>query len=199
MITSMTRRDLVKRALFVPPAVAVSSCATVADLALRSQYLIRTDQILGQLLPYFPFQQQYQGIGQLSLSNPVFSMAPELNKVRIGLTTSVSAASTLGEMTGIPELGRIAGRSSSGTCQVACGLRYDSETRGIYLRDPAIEKFEFDRLSSTFTKPLQQIINLIGPRMLDRRPIHTLEPSLATRFLNSMVVQPGGIALKFRP
>lgn len=199
MIAPMTRRKILQRAFVLPPAVAVTSCATVADLALRSQYLIRTDQILSQLLPFFPFRQQYQGIGQLSLSNPVFSMAPDLNKVRIGLTTSVSAASTLGEMTGIPELGRIAGKSSSGTCQVACGLRYDSQTRGIYLREPAIERFEFDRLYSTFTKPLQQIINIFGPQLLDRRPIHTLEPSLATRFLNSMVVQQGGIALKFRP
>jgi len=115
----MIRREIIQRAICVPLAVAVTSCATVADLALRSRYLIWTDQILRQLIPFFPFPQQYAGVGQLSLSNLVFLMAPDLDKVRIGLRANVSASSVLGEMTGIPALGRVAGKSTSGTCQVA--------------------------------------------------------------------------------
>ncbi|MFT6178209.1 MAG: hypothetical protein ACJAQT_003531 [Akkermansiaceae bacterium] len=195
----MNRREILRKASILSPAIAFPACSTVADLALRQQYLIRTDQILAQLLPFFPFQQNYSGVGQLSLSDPVFTMAPDLNKVRVGLTSHIVAASGLGELTGIPALGRIAGQGTSGTCQLACGLRYDSKSRGLYLKEPAIERFEFDRLSSTLTQPLQQIVNLFGPQFLDQRPIHTLEPSLATRFLNSMEVQPGGIALKFSP
>ena len=66
--------------------------------------------------------QQCAGVGQLSLSNLVFLMIPDLDKVRIGLMTNVSASSVLGEMTGIPALGRVAGESTSGTCQGAWGL-----------------------------------------------------------------------------
>lgn len=181
------------------PAIFAPSCGTTIGRALQGQYLIRTDQILAQLLPFFPFQRQMPGVGQVSLSNPIFSMAPDINKVRVGLTTGIAAASGLAELTGIPALGQIAGRGTAGTCQRACGLRYDSATRGIYLREPAIEKLEFQHLSSSLTTPFTQLVNLFGPQFLDQRPIHTLEPSLATRFLNQMVVQPGGIALNFSP
>ncbi len=171
----------------------------MADLALRSQYLIRTSQITGQLLPYFPFQRDIGGYGRLGLNNPVFSLLPDRNKVRIGLTTQVGAASGLGELTGIPALGQIAGRSTSGSCQLACGLRYDRQTRGIYLDRPEVEGLELQHLSSSLTGPFRQLINLIGPSLLQQQPIHTLEPSLASRFLNTMVVQEDGIALKFSP
>ncbi|YCM43512.1 hypothetical protein V2O64_19575 [Verrucomicrobiaceae bacterium 227] len=195
----MTRREIFTKGALLTPAIFAPSCGTVADMALRGQYLIRAEQILAQLLPFFPFQRQMSGVGQVSLSNPVFTMAPDINKVRVGLTTGVSAASGLAQMTGIPALAQIAGRGTTGTCQLACGLRYDSATRGIFLREPVIERLEFQHLSSSLTTPFTQLVNLFGPQLLDRQPIHTLEPSLATRFLNSMVVQPGGIALKFSP
>ena len=195
----MTRREIFTKGALLSPAVFLPSCATVADLALRGQYLIRAEQILAQLLPFFPFQRQLSGVGQVSLSNPVFSMAPDINKVRVGLTTGLAAAPALAELTGIPALRQIAGRQTSGTCQLACGLRYDPQTRGIFLREPMIERLEFENLSASLTTPFTQVINLFGPQFLDRHPIHTLEPSMATRFLNSMEVQPGGIALKFSP
>jgi|GEM_PF-1669204 len=195
----MTRREIFRKWALLSPVILAPSCATVADIALRGQYLIRIDQIMGQLLPFFPFHRQISGVGQVSLSNPIFSMAPDINKVRVSLTTGVTAASGLAELTGIPALGQIAGRGTSGTCQLACGLRYDPTTRGIFLREPMIERLEFQHLSSSLTTPFTQVVNLFGPQFLDRHPIHTLEPSLATRFLNSMVVQPGGIALKFSP
>ena len=195
----MTRRDFFQRAAVAGPAAAFTSCATVADLALRSQYLIRTGQILSRLGPFFPFARSVGGVGSLALSNPVFAMAPEKNKVRIGLTTAATAGSGLGRLTGIPALDQLGGKSATGTCQVACGLRYDRQTRGIYLRDPEVERLDLDRLSPALTNPLRQVINLFGPQVLDKHPIHTLEPSLATRFIDSMEVQPGGIALKFSP
>jgi hypothetical protein len=195
----MTRREIFTKGALLTPAIFAPSCGTTIGRALQGQYLIRTDQILAQLLPFFPFQRQMPGVGQVSLSNPIFSMAPDINKVRVGLTTGIAAASGLAELTGIPALGQIAGRGTAGTCQLACGLRYDSATRGIYLREPAIEKLEFQHLSSSLTTPFTQLVNLFGPQFLDQRPIHTLEPSLATRFLNQMVVQPGGIALNFSP
>jgi hypothetical protein len=195
----MTRRNLLRKGSLVLPTIMAASCATVADLALRSQYLIRPEQILSQLLPYFPFSRQAAGIGQVNLANPVFSMAPDINKVRVGLTTGLAAAQGLGERTGIPALEQIAGRATSGTCQLACGLRYDSQSRGIFLREPVVEILDFEHLPPSLTNPIRQVVNLFGPQFLDRHPIHTLDPSLATRFLNSMEVQSGGIALKFSP
>ena len=195
----MTRRKLLKQASLLSPAILAPSCTSIADLALRQQYLIGTQQILSQLLPFFPFQQQLPNVGTLSLANPVFEMAPDIHKVRIGLTTTAAAASGLAALTGIPALGSIAGRSTSGTCQLACGLRYDPSTRGIFLKEPQVEKLDLQNISPALTNPFRSLINTFGPQILDQRPIHTLEPSLASRFLNSFAIQENGIALKFTP
>ncbi len=124
-------------------------------------------------------------------------MVPEQNKVRIGLTTGMLAGERLGQLSGIPALGQIAGMSTGGTCQLACGLRYDRETRGIYLKDPVLEKLEIEHFSQVLTDPFRQVVNMFGPGLLDKRPIHTLDPSLASRFFAGMVVKPTGISLKF--
>ena len=193
----MNRRSLLKKATLCSPALLLPACSTIADLALRQQYLIGTSQILSKLLPFFPLKQELQSIGQLSLANPVFTMAPDINKVRIGLTTTAAVSSQLGALTGIPALGNLGGRSTSGTTQVACGLRYDPKTRGIFLKEPEIEKLDLQNISPAYTNPLRGLINTLGPQLLDQRPIHTLEPSLASRFINSFEIQPNGIALKF--
>ncbi len=193
----MNRREILRKAALFSPALALPACQTVSDIALLSQFFIPTTHIAAKLKPHFPFRRGYQDVGQLMLSNPVFSMVPDQNKVRIGLTTGMMVGSRLGQLSGIPALEQMAGMSSGGTCQLACGLRYDRETRGIYLKEPVLEKLEIDHFSSTLMDPFRQLVNMFGPGLLDKRPIHTLDPSLASRFLSGMVVQPTGIALKF--
>jgi len=173
------------------------ACSSVADLALRQQFFIPTSQILARLLPYFPFQQSFQNVGQLSLSNPAFNMVPAQNKVSLGMTTGVTAGAGLGALSGLPALSQIAGLSRTGTAQLACGLRYDKATRGIYLADPVLEKLEIENVSSALSNPFRQLVNLVGPQLLNKYPIHTLDPSLASRLLTGMVVQENGIALQF--
>jgi hypothetical protein len=193
----MNRRDLLRRAALCSPGFFLPGCATVADLALRNQFFIPTNYIAAKLNPYFPFQRGYQDVGQLSLSNPVFSMVPDQNKVRVGLTTGMLAGSRLGELSGIPALGQFAGMSTGGTCQLACGLRYDPASRGIFLKEPVVEKLDIQNFSTALTTPFRQLVNMFGPALLDKHPIHTLDASLASRFLQGMEVQPTGIALKF--
>lgn len=172
-------------------------CGTVADLVLRNQFFIPTSHILAKLGPLFPFSRSYQSAGQMSLSNPVFSMVPEQNKVRLGLTAAMTAGSQIGQLSGISVLGNLAGLTTGGTCQLACGLRYDPTTRGVFLKEPVVEELDIHNFSSALSEPFRQVVNLFGPQILDKHPIHTLEPSLASRFLGGMEVQPTGIALKF--
>lgn len=193
----MNRRGLLRKATLFSPALLLPGCSTVADLALRNQFFIPTSHILAKLGPVFPYSRTYQSAGQMSLSNPVFSMVPEQNKVRLGLTAAMAAGSQIGQFSGIPALGSLAGLSTTGTCQLACGLRYDSKTREIFLNEPVVEKLDVHDFSSVLTEPFRQAVNLFGPQILKSHPIHTLDPSLASRFLSGMEVQPTGIALKF--
>lgn len=193
----MNRREVLRKAALFSPAIMLPGCGTVADLVLRNQFFIPTSHILAKLGPLFPFSRSYQSAGQMSLSNPVFSMVPEQNKVRLGLTAAMTAGSQIGQLSGISVLGNLAGLTTGGTCQLACGLRYDPTTRGIFLKEPVVEELDIHNFSSALSEPFRQVVNLFGPQILDKHPIHTLEPSLASRFLGGMEVQPTGIALKF--
>ena len=153
--------------------------------------------MLSKMLPYFPFNKQYSGIGQVSLSDPVFSMVPEQNKIRLGLKANAGLANGLANQTGLNFLRNLDGRNTSGTCQLACGLRFNPEDNGIYLKEPVVEELQFDDISSNYTAPARNLLNLLGPQILDRYPVHTLKPSFATRALQAFTVQEKGLLLDF--
>jgi len=199
----MKRRDLLKKlplAAAAPALPLINSCATNGlslGPGLTPQYLINTQMILSKLLPFFPFKQNVSGLANLSLIQPTFAMAPDINKVRIGLGLTAAASQGLGALTGIPALDALSGRSTNGRAQVACGLRYDKATRGIYLKEPNIEQLDLANIPSQYTNSARGLLNTFGPQLLDKRPIHTLDSSLATSVLKSMTVQNNGIALGF--
>jgi len=124
-------------------------------------------------------------------------MAPDINKVRVGLGVQASVAQGLAQATGIPALGGFSGLTRSGNCVIACGLRYDKSTRGIYLKDPVLETLDMVDIPTYYTSQAQNLINTFGPKLLDKYPVHTLEKSLAARVLSSMTVKENGIALSF--
>ncbi|MGJ8725581.1 MAG: hypothetical protein ACSHYB_13565 [Roseibacillus sp.] len=180
--------------------LALPSCSglnNLANLALQSNYLVNSSSLLSRLLPHFPFNRQYSGIGQVSLSQPSLAMVPEQNKVRLGLTANAGLANQLSQQTGLSILNDIAGRSTSGTCQLACGLRFNPADNGIYLKEPVLEELNLQGLASSYTEPARGLINLIGPQILDKYPVHTLEPSFTTRALSSLAVKKNGLLLDF--
>lgn len=186
----MTKRDFLKHLPLAAGSVALSACA---GSALMPQYLISNDMILRELLPYFPFNRSVNGIGSVSLTKPSLSFAPDINKVRLGMGLNLGLGQSLMQMTGL----NLGNTIQQGTCQVACGLRYDRQTRGIYLKEPVVESLQLSGIASNYTNQARSLINNLAPQVLDRYAIHTLEPSLATRFLGSMSVQNNGISLGF--
>ncbi len=196
----MNRRQSFRQLSYLGAPVLMSSCAGLSNLgrlALQSNYLVGPSSLVSQMLPHFPFSKEYGGIGQISLSQPVFSMVPEKNKIRLGLTTSAGLADHLGERTGIDFLKNLGGRVTSGTCQLACGLRFNSEDNGIYLKEPELEQLNLSGIASNYTESARGLINLLGPQILDRYPVHTLKPSFATRALKEITVRKDGLLLDF--
>lgn len=196
----MNRRQNLRQLSTLTLPVLFSSCAQVSNLgrlALASQYLVDSNSMLSKMLPYFPFNKQYSGIGQVSLSDPVFSMVPDQNKIRLGLKANAGLANGLASQTGLAFLRNLDGQNTSGTCQLACGLRFNPENNGIYLKDPVVEELHFDKLSNHYTTPAKNLLNLVGPQILDQYPVHTLKPSFATRALQTLTVQDKGLLLDF--
>lgn len=197
---SMTRRDLIKLLPLGGVVPVISSCASNGvslGPGLVPQYLINTEMILREVLPHFPYQQDFSGLGTMKALNPQFGLIPEKNKVRVGLDLQASLAAGLGALTGIAALDQFSGGYQQGSCQLACGLRYDPKTRGIYLKDPEIERLNLQNIPTHYTGYAQSLLNGIGPQLLDKHPIHTLEPSIASKVLRSINVQREGVALGF--
>ena len=191
----MTKRNFLKNIPLAAGSLALGACAGSPFLP---QYLISNDMILKELLPYFPFNQSINGIGSIGLTTPQVSFAPDINKVRLNMGLQLGLSNTFSQLTGINIPGLTSGNTlQQGSCQVACGLRYDRDTRGIYLQDATVESLQLSQISDSYTGQARSLINALAPKVLDQYPVHTLEPSLATRFLGSMTVRDNGISLGF--
>ena len=196
----MNRQQFLRKLPLVVGPLSLSSCTSLTNigrLALQSNYLVDTNSLLSRLIPFFPFNRQYSGVGQVNLTQPTLAMVPEKNKVRLGLTATAGLADQLGQNTGLSFLNNLAGRTTSGTCQLACGLRFEPSNNGIYLKEPELEELNLQGLASSYTEPARGLINLVGPEILDKHPVHTLEPSFATRALSELSIQKNGLLLDF--
>ena len=173
-----------------------AACSTSQTGGLFSpRYVINSHRIASELLPYFPYQQNIQNVASLSLRNPTISMAPNLNKVRLGLSVQAATNQNLAQLTGITQLSALAGRKTTGICQLVCGLRYERSNRSIYLEDPVVESLTLDNLTPAVEQSVIQLINTLGPRLLDRHPVYTLKDEPGAAFLKAIRVQSNGVAL----
>lgn len=168
----------------------LNSCADVAGLGnlglgagLMPTILIKPQTMMSKIAPQFPYKKNYQGLVDLNFSDPVISMVPDAEKVRVGLTTLGGLSS--------------GGQQLGGRCQLACGLRYDPQTRGVFLKDSVLEDFSLNGVPTQLTSGIRDLANLIGPELLERYPVHTLENNAGIGFLKKMNVTDKGILLSF--
>ncbi|MDB9741327.1 DUF1439 domain-containing protein [Akkermansiaceae bacterium] len=171
----------------------LSGCADLGQLGglgglsmgdgLSPTLLIKPQTIVSKLAPHFPYRKNYQSLAGVSFDDPVVSMVPNAEKVRVGLTT-------LAGLNGV-------GQQIGGRCQLACGLRYDPESRGIYLKDATLEDFSFNGANSQLTSGFASVANSVGNTILERYPIYSLANYPGAGLLKNMNVTNEGIALGF--
>jgi len=171
----------------------LNSCADMGQLGglgniglgpgLMPTLLIKPQMMMSKIAPQFPYNKNYQGLVDLNFSDPVLSMVPEADKVRVGLTT-------LGGLRG-------GGQQLGGRCQLACGLHYDPETRGIFLKDSVLEDFSLAGIPNQLTSGIRDVANLVGKDLLERYPVYTLGNQTGLGFLKKMNVTDNGILLSF--
>lgn len=169
------------------------SCAELSQLnelgslglgkGLSPTLLIKPQNIVSKITPHFPYQQNYKGIAGISFADPVVSMVPDAQKVRVGLTT-------LAGITG-------SDKQAGGRCQLACKLRYDPDTKGIYLKDTTLEDFDLNGVNSQLTSGFTSIANTLGNNILERYPVYSLANRPGAGLLKTMDVTNEGIKVGF--
>lgn len=167
----------------------LNSCADIGGLenlglgsGLMPTLLIKPHMMMSKLAPNFPYQKSYQGLASATFSNPIITPIPDAEKIRVGLTTQ-------GGITGGTQLG--------GTCQLACGLRYDPDSRGIFLKDSTVEDLTLTGINTQLTSGIRDIANLVGKNILERYPVYTIPNQTGLNFLKKMNVTNDGILLSF--
>jgi len=178
-------------------ALTLSNCSKSGlsiSSGLSPQYIISSEEIKQTVSQEFPYERHISSVGSLLLQNPIVTMAPNQNKIQIKTDLRVFGSSDLER---IPFLQTLVSQAHHGECQIACGVRYDRKTRGLYLQEPAIEYLSIPSLPPLLTRHSQSLLNTIAPQILNQHPVHTLDKSLASRFLKKIEVQQNGVALKF--
>lgn len=108
----------------------------------------------------FPVDRQYLLVLTLQLSDPEVNLVEGDDRIRYGMRASL-AVPAVGPLTGT---GRVSGR-----------LRYDAESRQLFLDDSRVEEIQIDGLPEMYRGPLRQVADLVASQQLDRHPVYTIE------------------------
>ena len=140
--------------------------------------------ITSSLEQQFPIQQDFS-YGNVELSNPKALLTRGSNRVVTG--TSIGFSNAL-----IPQ--------QTGSLYVSGMPFFDAQTGNIYLREPMIDKLEFNgyKLSSLIQGPLKSAIIPIINQIFRTTPIYTVDrSSLQGSFVKNVVVDNGELLVTF--
>lgn len=86
-----------------------------------------------------------------------------------------------------------------GTLAMSCGLRYDAETKQIFLTDirPGVMRFSNASLSEYVSKSTRKAINSIVAKVFKDIPIHQMDSSFGAKFVKKVSVYKGNIVIVY--
>lgn len=123
----------------------------------------------------FPVEKQYLVLVTLHLSDPRVQLKEGADRIHYGMQARVT----------IPAVGM----NLSGTGEVSGRLRYDRETRGLYLHDSVVEEISIAGVPSNYRRALHEVADLIARQHLDRHAVYTVDRGLVARL-------PAAVALR---
>lgn len=109
----------------------------------------------------FPVERQYLVLLTLRLSEPEVLLVEGADRIHYRMRASLA----------VPGLGQ----RLSGTGRVSGRLRYDRETRDLFLYDSVVEEIEVDGLPQMYQAPLRSAADWIARQRLDRHPVYTVD------------------------
>ena len=181
----MTRRVLVS-VVFIVSLFALSGCSGAGPDAGLLSYTskIPTEKINAELLKVTPIKRR-STFGSFAITRAAIHPAANDNKValvaRFGLTTFE-----------IPE-------GVDGTLAASCGLRYDPETKQIFLTDirPGAIQFGNASLSKYVSKSTRKAIGSIVSKVFGDIPIYQMDSSFTAKFVKKVSVYKGDIVIVY--
>lgn len=192
----MNRRNFIQYTLTSIVPSSLVSCASSSGFSMFPKYLVTPEMMNGEITKHFPYNHEIYALGSLRAFSPTLSLLPSQNKVRLHSQISLSPSAS---MSGL--INRFIPKHSTtvydGIITLNSGLRYEGASRGIYLQEPTVHALQLHGVPSAFTRQVQVAVNAFLPDFIEKKPVHTLDHSLAAQTLKSITVREEGVALGF--
>jgi len=145
---------------------------------------ISTDEINAELLKVTPIKRR-STFGSFSINRATIQPASAGDRVNLMVQFSLTTFE-------IPE-------GADGTLAVSSGLRYDPETKQIFLTDlrPGVMRFANASLSEYVSKSTRSAINAIVTKVFKDIPLHQMNSSFKARFIKKVAVYKGDIVIVY--
>ncbi|MEX2381183.1 MAG: DUF1439 domain-containing protein [Opitutales bacterium] len=121
----------------------------------------------------FPVEKQFVVLLTLRLSEPRVMLVEGSDRVHYQMRASVT----------------VPGREFSGTGRISGELRYDAETRDLYIDQSVVEEIDIEAVPSQYQVPLREAADLLARQHLDRHPVYTLDEEFFQRFPGPVVMR----------
>jgi hypothetical protein len=171
---------------FVASLLLLTGCSSEGPDAGLLSYTskISTDEVNTELSKATPIKRR-STFGSFAINRA--SIQPAVSGDRVALMTRF--ALTTFE---IPE-------GVDGALAMSCGLRYDTETKQIFLTDirPGAMRFSNASLSEYVSKSTRKAVNSIVAKVFGDIPIHQMDSSFGTKFVKKVSVYKGNIVIVY--
>jgi len=168
----------------------ISGCVGVDPQGRGYSIAIPLNVINSTLAKNFPVNEKLKyGIisGNLNISNPNVFGKSGSDKLGVGTTFKFTNVF-------IPN-------GISGSINLASGVRYDANSRNLYLKNPMVNtiKFQNQSLISKLPSGIQNAIGVLISETIAKKPIYNLKKStgVATNFVRGIDIRNGQIFLTF--
>ena len=151
---------------------------------LRYDTTISTTEVNEAFAKVFPLQRK-SSFGAIALKRALLRPSVETDKVMLSVAFGLTSFE-------IPE-------GIEGVLTMSAGLRYEPETKKIYLTEvtPGGVRFSNTSLAEYVSKGARSALNVIAMRELSNVEIYQLKKSFSARFIKNITVEKGKIVIQY--
>ncbi len=178
------------RYLMLSVFALLTACATVASMWGTREATIPISKLQENLDKRFPINHRVMEMFDIKLTRPQVVMLPAEN--RLGLVFDLVVAPPL------------TSKTWQGSFKLSGGLRIDSASNTIYLRDPKLDEFIVDAGDPVYKRQITKIGSLLFERVMQDAPIYTFTPEQTRQWgvdysLVKINTRADGLVLSFEP
>lgn len=121
----------------------------------------------------FPIEKNYLVFLTLRLSDPRVDLVEGSERIHYEMAASLT----------------VPGRRLSGTGTISGELRYDAESRSLFLDRSVVEEIDIEGVPSEYRAALREAADLAAAQHLDRRPVYRLEEEFLSQLRGAVVLR----------